>query len=377
MRRAPTVLIATALLVSAACTSTGGVSSTAAGPSGPGESSGSGALAASTVAGASSGAGGSSGAGVSSGAGGSSGTGSTDGAGPSTGADGSTVAPSSGAGTAPSDETGCAVAGLPTTVAYRRLPGVPRNATSLDVYAPDGACDVPVVVWVHGGGYHHGDKANAMAAKQALFNRRGWILVSVNYRLTRVGDPSSAHYPDHYEDVAASLAWVDATIAHYGGDPGRLALLGHSAGADIVANVAAEPRYLTDRGLGAGTIDCLAPLDTAGYDKPRASIVERRQWDDALGNHPAYLTDTSATLLLRSGRAAPPPATLSAVRGSPHRQDIARDYLDAVDEAGARTVTVDARSLTHGQVSSRIGAPGDTVMTPPLVHFLRTCFAPT
>ena len=268
----------------------------------------------------------------------------------------------------------CAEPGLPTTVAYRRIAGVPRNVTSLDIHAPADACDAPVVVWVHGGGYHHGDKANGMRDKAALFNRIGWILVSVNYRLTRAGDPSSAHFPDHYEDVAAALAWVEDHIADHGGDAGRLALLGHSAGADIVANVAAEPTYLADRGASADLIDCLAPLDTAGFDKPRASEVEGRQWLDALGNNPDYLTDTSATLLLRSGEAAPPPDTLSVYRGNLRRQAIELDYLRATRQAGGETVAVDVRSLTHGQVSTRIGAAGDRVMTPPLTRFLRTCF---
>lgn len=270
----------------------------------------------------------------------------------------------------------CAEPGLRTTVAYRRIAGVPRNATSLDLHAPADACDAPVVVWVHGGGYHHGDKANGMRDKVALFNRQGWILVSVNYRLTRVGDPSSAHYPDHYEDVAAALGWVEDNIADYGGDAGRVALLGHSAGADIVANVAAEPTYLADQGASADLIGCLAPLDTAGFDKPRASAVEGRQWLDALGNNPDYLTDTSATLLLRSGEAAPPPDTLSVYRGNLRRQAVELDYLRATRQAGGETVAVDARSLTHGQVSSRIGAAGDRVMTPPLLRFLRTCFTP-
>ena len=228
----------------------------------------------------------------------------------------------------------------------------------------------------HGGGYHHGDKANGMRDKVALFNRKGWILVSVNYRLTTVGDPSSARFSDHYDDVGAALAWIEDNIADYGGDAGRLALLGHSAGADIVANVAAEPTYLAGQGASADLIDCLAPLDTAGFDKPRASEVEGRQWLDALGNNPDYLTATSATLLLRAGGAAPPPDTLSVYRGTLRRQAIELDYLRATRQAGGETVAVDARSLTHGQVSSRIGAAGDRVMTPPLTRFLRTCFTP-
>jgi acetyl esterase/lipase len=256
----------------------------------------------------------------------------------------------------------------PATVAYRRIPGEAPDATSLDVLPPDGTCQAPVVVWVHGGGYHLGDKGNQVADKVALFNGRGWVLVSVNYRLTRVDDPTSAHYPDHYEDVASALAWIDDNIERYGGDTERIALLGHSAGADIVANVVAT-------GLDEGRVDCLAPLDTAGFDKPRASSVERRQWVDALGNEPDFLTATSATRLLRSGEAPPPPPTLTVYRGAPRRQDIERDYLAAVAQAGAPTVLVDARSLTHGEVNRRIGAAGDTVMTPPLVEFLRTCFA--
>ena len=329
MRRAHLLLIGTALALTVACTSTGPASASA-----------------STSAGATT---------------------------PATSAAGRSG--SSTAGGAPATAA-CAQPGLPTTVAYRRIAGVPRNATSLDIHAPAAACDAPIVVWVHGGGYHHGDKANGMRDKAALFNRKGWILVSVNYRLTTPGDPSSAHYPDHYDDVAAALAWLEDNIADYGGDAGRLALLGHSAGADIVANVAAEPTYLADQGASADLIDCLAPLDTAGFDKPRASEVEGRQWLDALGNNPDYLTETSATLLLRSGEAAPPPDTLSVYRGTPRRQAIELDYLRATLQAGGETVAVDARSLTHGQVNSRIGAAEDRVMTPPLTRFLRTCFTP-
>lgn len=300
----------------------------------------------------------------------------------STGAVGSAASASTASTTSTAAEASCSPptrpvpATEPVTVTYRDVPGAPAGSTDLDVWAPEGACDAPVLVWVHGGGYHRGDKANGMRDKVVWANRHGWILVSVNYRLTTAGDPDSAHYPDHYDDVAAALAWIEADIAGHGGDAGRLALLGHSAGADIVANVAAEPRYLDDQGASADLIDCLAPLDTAGFDKPRASAVEGRQWLDALGNNPDYLTETSATLLLRSGEAAPPPDTLTVHRGTLRRQAIELDYLDAAHDAGARVVPVDARSLTHGQVSTRIGARGDRVMTPPLTRFLNRCFAP-
>ncbi|MEZ5139156.1 MAG: carboxylesterase family protein [Acidimicrobiales bacterium] len=269
--------------------------------------------------------------------------------------------------------TNCPTPDQPTTVAYRTIPGVAKRLTSLDVHAPATAgCNKPVVLWVHGGGYQTGDKGNQIADKVALFNRQGWILVSINYRLTVPGDASSAHFPDHYEDVAAAVAWVHGTIGRYGGDPGRIALLGHSAGADIVSNVAAQPGYLAAHGLPLSTLACVGPLDTEGFDKVAASTDgEDLQWAIALGNNPQYQTETSANHLLTPASEAPD--AIGVVRGTAQRRRIERAYLDEVAATGAATTLIDASTLTHNEVNSRIGAPGDTVMTPPLLDFLHTC----
>lgn len=268
----------------------------------------------------------------------------------------------------------CATPGLPTTVAYRSIPGVATNLLSLDVHAPVGACGAPVVLWVQGGGYQAGDKRNQIADKAALIEAQGWILVSINYRLSSA-DPASARFPDHYEDVAAAIGWVHRTIATYGGDPRRIALLGHSAGADIVANVAAQPSYLAAEGLEPTDLGCVGPLDTEGFDKVAVGDSQAQaQWTLALGNEPTYRTATSATRLLATAADGSHPDTIGVYRGSAARQAIERAYLDAVAATGARTVLIDARSLSHEQVNDRIGASGDTVMTPPLLTFLRSCF---
>lgn len=273
----------------------------------------------------------------------------------------------------------CATPGLPTTVRYRTIAGVAANLTSLDVHAPAKACDAPVVIWVHGGGYQTGDKRNQMADKVRLFNQRGWILVSVNYRLTTPGKPGSAVFPDHYQDVAAAVAWVHAQIPRYGGDPERTALLGHSAGADIVSNLTAQPSYLAKHRLEPADLACAAPLDTAGFDKLAvpADASERQQWYLALGRDPKRLAATSATPLLKAARTtAEVPATLTVFRGNGYRQRIEKGYAAAVRATGAEVVLVDASKLSHNEVNSRIGARGDQVMTPPLVRFLTSCFAP-
>jgi poly(3-hydroxybutyrate) depolymerase len=124
-------------------------------------------------------------------------------------------------------------------------------------------------MWVHGGGWQIGGKSNQMTNKVKLLNDLGDVVVSVNYRLT---DPSSANpvqYPTHAEDVAAAAAWVHENVTKYGGDPKQIALMGHSAGAQIVANIATDPQFLAARDLALDDLACVAPLDTEGFDVTR------------------------------------------------------------------------------------------------------------
>ena len=62
------------------------------------------------------------------------------------------------------------------------------------------------------------------------------------------------------------------------------------------------------------------------------------------------------------------------MRGTPGRRRIEQGYVDKLNAAGIHAVALDAGSLTHNQVNRRIGAPGDTVMTPPVLEFLDGCF---
>lgn len=267
----------------------------------------------------------------------------------------------------------------PETVAYEQLAGVPANSTSLDIHAPAPECladgSAPVVMWVHGGGYHSGDKKNQVADKVRLFNGLGYIFISVNYRLTVAGDPASAHFPDHYRDIAAAVAWTRANIAARGGDPKRIALLGHSAGADIVSNVAVNPAWLGQRGLGLSALRCAGPLDTEGFDKVLSSDDgDELQWLDALGNNPDYKTETSANYLIGPKAGIPP--VITVYRGTALRQQIEKSFAQRLRDASVPVTLIDARGLSHSEVNSSIGAPGDTVMTAPLLGFLADCFAP-
>lgn len=291
------------------------------------------------------------------------------------GSDGSqrgSAKPQPGTQAAPTNDA-CPSDGEPVRdIAYESIGGVDANLLSVDVYPTTVACPAPVVVWVHGGGWRIGDKSNQIADKQQLFNGLGYTLVSVNYRLT---DPSAAdpvRYPTHNEDVAAALAWVHEHIAEYGGNPDRIALLGHSAGAQIVASIATDERYLAAHGLGLDTVSCVAPLDTEGFDVRLQGRYGTQIYLDAFGTDPAVWGDASPITHVAPGKQIP--SHLLVRRGTAGRQRLLALYEAALTQAGVPFATIDAVGLTHGDVNNRIGALSDTTMTPAVTSFLTECF---
>jgi acetyl esterase/lipase len=118
----------------------------------------------------------------------------------------------------------------------------------LDVYMPEDAKNAPVIVFLHGGALLYGDKtyAKAIAARLAA---SGVALVSANYRLS----PDHAH-PSHVRDAAAATAWVINNIAAYGGDPAKVFVAGHSAGAYLAALLAVDRSLMEEHNLSQSAL---------------------------------------------------------------------------------------------------------------------------
>ena len=118
----------------------------------------------------------------------------------------------------------------------------PRH--KLDVYAPAarGAL-APVVFFIYGGGWSRGERYEYQFVGQALASR-GFVVVIADYRLV-----PEVTYPGFLEDSANALAWVQDNIASYGGDPSRLFLAGHSAGAYNATMLALDPSFLREYGV--------------------------------------------------------------------------------------------------------------------------------
>jgi len=126
-------------------------------------------------------------------------------------------------------------------VAHDGIAYGPETRQKLDVYTPvDGARPASVVVFLYGGSWKRGDRANYRFIAEALTSR-GHVTVIPDYRVY-----PDVRFPAFVEDSAAAVGWVREHIDAFGGDPDRIFLMGHSAGAHIAALLTLDERYLTE-----------------------------------------------------------------------------------------------------------------------------------
>lgn len=256
---------------------------------------------------------------------------------------------------------------------YLQVDDAPAELTTLEVIRPEvdpGCGPTPVMIWVHGGGWSVGDRRQGLTDKIELFTSMGWTLVSVNYRLS-----PAVQYPVHNDDVAASIDWVADHAEELSLDPTRLSVMGHSAGAGILAGVVADRDHLAGVGRTPGELRCAVLLDTEGYDVVAQAASGNRLYLQAFGDDPAVWAAASPIEQLGDGGAGPGalPDTLVVTRGAPARRATAEAFVAALGEAGAQAELLDARPLSHAQVNDAVGAADDTVVTPRLVEFLARC----
>lgn len=147
--------------------------------------------------------------------------------------------------------------------ALRSNAAVPYGSNArhkLDIYTPaKGAAAAPVVVFFMGGNWIKGERDDFAFVGRALASR-GYVVVIPDYRLY-----PEVKYPDFLDDSAQAVAWTAREISAFGGDPKRLYVMGHSAGAYNAAMVALDPKYLAKHGMKAsalrGWIGMAGPYD--------------------------------------------------------------------------------------------------------------------
>ncbi|WP_436776891.1 carboxylesterase/lipase family protein [Yinghuangia sp. YIM S09857] len=192
-------------------------------------------------------------------------------------------------------------------------PSIPGAATlNLNVFTPDPTAGsaLPVLVWIHGGGFVAGSAASPWYDGRA-FNRDGVVLVSLGYRLGIEGFLHVEGAPDNRGvlDWIAALEWVRDNIAAFGGDPAKVTIAGQSAGGGAVQTLLATP---TAHGLFR------AAISVSG------AVMEPQSRADG--------TAVAERLTARTGT----PATVAALRDLPDDEMLAlQDALAAPAEGAA------------------------------------------
>ena len=152
------------------------------------------------------------------------------------------------------------------------LPYGPLPRQKLDVYAPKHHQGLsPVVVFFYGGNWNSGERADYAFVGHALASR-GYVAVIADYRLY-----PEVHYPEILQDAARAVAWTALEVRRYGGDPARLFVMGHSAGAYNAAMVALDTSLLARHGMRQqdlrGWIGLAGPYDFLPIENPDTKPV--------------------------------------------------------------------------------------------------------
>lgn len=231
-----------------------------------------------------------------------------------------------------------------------------RGLRSLDVYAPASGTGQPVLIWIHGGGWTKGDKAH-VGLKPRAFGGKGYVLVSVNYRLL-----PAVTVRDQAEDIARALAWVHRHAREYGGNPEQVFLMGHSAGAHLAALVATDDRYLKGAGLGLDAVKGVILLDGAAYDVGQRMRVTppamRKAAEAVFGTDEASWAAASPVQHVGRGKGIAPFLILHVADRDLSRAQSAL-LARTLEAAGVAARVVPAAGKTHGSLNQDLGKDQD------------------
>lgn len=245
------------------------------------------------------------------------------------------------------------------TESYRNDTGSDKN--SLDIYSFNGASNAPVLVYVHGGAWMTGDKSS-VADKPQYFNGKGYVFVSVNYRLV-----SDVAVENQFDDIDHALRWIYGNISRFGGNPDNLHLMGHSAGAHLVSNAAVNPGRLSANLVRNGAIRTVISNDTRAYDLPALAAGHRgrlpRLLGRVFGDDPARWQALSPIYNIKRGKK---PAFLilwSNQGDGESRGEFANNFATTLNNARTSAVVFDGSRYNHRDINRNIGRPGDITAT--------------
>jgi len=265
-----------------------------------------------------------------------------------------------------------------------KVPGAPINAGAVELsygshalqkldFWKSSAPGSPLVIYVHGGGWKRGDKLGATGTKDEHFVGQGYAFASINYRLV------PAHtVEEQAQDVADAVAYLVKQAGELGFDGNRVALMGHSAGAHLVALVGTDLGYLEKAGLSNNALRGIIPIDGAAYHVP-SQIAEggsfmRETYLQAFGSEP-----TRQLALSPTAQAAAPNAPAFLILHVQRHDAVtqSKSLAEALRKAGTAVEVRDFDGIGlkgHGEINHRLGDPTYPA-TPVVDEWLKGVFA--
>jgi acetyl esterase/lipase len=246
--------------------------------------------------------------------------------------------------------------------AHRDLPyAEPRNERQmLDVYAPAGAKNRPIVFWIHGGGWQKGDKRE-MHAKPQAFTSKGFVFATTNYRFI-----PNVTMQQMAGDVAKSIRWVHDHAAQYGGDPDTIFVMGWSAGAQLAALICTDEKYLKAERLALSNIRGCVPVDAdTFYPALQIDTVEARPGARRPSSYRTKFPEGSdrelSSVLYVAKDKGIPPFLILHIAGRPESGTAiqAQVLANALQVAGVPVRVVAAEGKTHNTLDSDLGLPDE------------------
>lgn len=245
----------------------------------------------------------------------------------------------------------------------------PHPEQTLDVYKPADATGLPVILYIHGGGWAFGSKGD-INLKPHFFTSKGFAFVSMNYRLRW-----EHKVYDQLTDIVAAIRWVERRSKAYGLDGKRIVLMGNQSGGHLATLAIADPAYLAAAQMRNTSIKAVVSIDSISYDIPRVmrelgSFLERRQHQLIFGNDEAVWQAASPITHINGKRTLPAFVLLHDPEGEATVLQ-AKAFAKKLSDAGTTVIMIPGSKADPDRTDELLGT-ANNVATGALLAFLRS-----
>jgi acetyl esterase/lipase len=266
---------------------------------------------------------------------------------------------------------GAAVANATAPVPVGHAYGGDRRQ-EIELYVPAGTQAVPLILFIHGGGWSAGSLNDSGGGQAAHFTGKGYGWATLEYRLV-----PAVRVEDQAADVARAIGWLARNAKRFRLDMHRVVLIGHSSGAQLAALVATDPHWLAKAGVPFQAIQGVISLDGAGIDVPGIMAAGASQSPFYIG---AFGPDVARqTRLSPLAHVGPPDAPhWLFVYDEDHNQAagyFAERFAEAGRAEGLKIEVVAATGTSHMGMLRALGTPNDAI-TRSVDAFVEAVLAP-